>query len=88
MCLSCLLLDELRRRGVRDAEQLVEELSELSPVTLEELRGLEDGTVTEEELEQRLEERLERLSPGVEVDINEGTVQITTPDNSVDITID
>ena len=70
------------------SEGLVEELGDLAPVTEEELRGLEDGTITDEEIERRIEERLQRFLPNAEVQVEDGDVQITTPDNAVNITID
>ena len=81
-------INESLTEALPSSEGLAEELSNLSPITEEERRGLEDGTVTEEEVEQRIEERLQRLLPGADVEIDNGDIQITTPDNSVNITID
>jgi len=81
-------LAETMRDALPSTERLAEEIDNLAPITEEERRGLEDGTITEEEIEQRVEERIQRILPGADVQIGENEVRITTPDDSVNIVID
>ena len=81
-------INETLNEALPSSEGFAEELSKLSPITEEELRGLEDGSMTETEVEQRIEERVQRFLPQADVEIDNGDIQITTPDNSVNITID
>lgn len=81
-------LAEFMRDALPSSERLAEEIDNLAPITEEELRGLEDGTITEAEIEQRVEERIQRFLPGADVQIGDDEVRITTPDDSVNITID
>lgn len=81
-------ISENLREALPSSEQLFEEIEGTFGPTDDEQRALEDGTMTPDELEQRLEERLQRVVPGADVQIEDGSVRIVTPDETVNIQID
>ena len=83
------------REVLPSTEQFAEELTNLNPVTPEERQALEDNSLSvdereaiEQRIEGRIEERVQQIFPDAEVQVDDDGVRITTPDNSVDITID